>query len=264
MAVLRSKRNISRYEYEHTFSDLYNFSRERTSRVSKRRKKWIAQKIDYKMNIIFNTIMEISEGRCAKGKRQITRTDLVLSILKTIEELEKPLMVLWNVEIYQTKKMAFWCSLIEKEIDVLYSLCDIDKCDYKIMILDWKKINETEFLHNMSELHRYVHGKVVNAKNCYDDTDSALLIELVDEAFHSLMKANQKIPTTKDEFEKRTKRISTAISCLNKMNRPMLFYFNTMEYSENTMREWSDKLTSELKMLYSLQKSDKTRFKNLP
>ena len=36
-----------------------------------------------------------------------------------------------------------------------------------------------------------------------------------------------------------------------------------MGYSERIMREWSDLLTSELKLLYTLQRSDKARFKDL-
>lgn len=67
MAVLRSKRHISRYEFEHTFSELYTFSRERTAKIAKRRKKWISKNIDYQMNNIFNMIMEVTEGRFTKG-----------------------------------------------------------------------------------------------------------------------------------------------------------------------------------------------------
>lgn len=263
MAVLRSKRHISRYEFEHTFSELYSFSCERNAKIAKRRKKWISKNIDYQMNNIFNMIMEVTEGRFTKGQTKPMKANLIGQSIDCLIELEKPLMIMWNVEKYPTKKMVQWVMLLNNEITLLDSLCDENNKERQIMILDWHKVHSTTFLQNMSELHRYVHGKVVNAKNRYDDTDSSLLIYLIDEAFYALMSANKKIPETKSELEKRTNNISKAISCLRKMNRPMTFYFNTMGYSERIMREWSDMLATELKLLYALQKSDKSRFKDL-
>ena len=110
------------------------------------------------------------------------------------------------------------------------------------MILDWDKIHKVEFLRNMSNLHRYTYSKVLNASVCYDDTEGALLISLIDDAFNNVMKA---------------------ISCLKQMNRRMLAYFNLMQYSERIMREWSDMLVKEITLLTGLQKSDKRRFDNL-
>ena len=77
------------------------------------------------------------------------------------------------------------------------------------------------------------------------------------------MLANRKIPTTQKEYIKRKEYLSKSISCLNKMNRGLLFYFNLMKYSERVMNEWSEMLTQELKMLHALQKSDKSRFEGL-
>lgn len=90
-----------------------------------------------------------------------------------------------------------------------------------------------------------------------------MLISLVNDAFYELILANKKIPETRIEYEARRQHISNSITYLKEMNRPMLFYFNLMQYSERIMKEWSELLVSELKMLSSLQKSDKERFKTL-
>lgn len=90
------------------------------------------------------------------------------------------------------------------------------------------------------------------------------MILLVNDAFYELILANKKVPETKAEYEQRRQHISNAITYLKGMNRPMLFYFNLMQYSERIMNEWSELLVSELKMLASLQRSDKERFKSLP
>lgn len=263
MSVLKNKRRISSQEFEHTFSELYLYSMNQTNAVAKRRKKWICRNIDNAMNVIANTISEINFGYFPKETKRQSIEELAWQSIDCLANLEKPIMVFWNVEKYEVRKMANWVSQINFEMELLNGICSKKKEIRKVMILDWNKINSVVFLKNMSDLHRYIHGKVVNAKNKYDDTEASMLIDLADEAFYSLMMANSKIPTTKAQYEKRKERISTAISCLRKMNRPTLFYFNLMGYSENVMREWAGMLSKELKLLYALQKSDKERYKSL-
>lgn len=263
MAVLKSKRNISKYEFEHTFSDLYAYSRNRTMRIAKRKQKWLCYNIDNLMNNMFDIIMELNEGRFFSENPNEEKLSLIRELLNQLSTLEKPLMVLWNIEQYETKKMVNWATLVNKEINLLNMMSTNENTPRHITVLDWRKIHEIQFLSKMSELHRYVHGKVIHVKNCYDNTSSSLLIKLADDAFYSLIVANYKIPTTQSEYKKRKENISKAISSLCKMNRPMIFYFNVMGYSEHIMREWSDLLTSELKLLYALQKSDRMRFSDL-
>lgn len=70
MSVLRSKRHISDFEFEHTFSELYKFSRNETTKIAKRRKKWICKNIDTNMNKTFNLIMEVNEGYYPKDIKE--------------------------------------------------------------------------------------------------------------------------------------------------------------------------------------------------
>lgn len=233
---------------------------ERTSSVAKRRKKWLCHNIDILMNDVCNDIMELNEGYFPKN---IGKEDLVRRSLYRLTELEKWLFVLWNIEQYPTKKMVQWVELVNSEIKLLNRMLEGDKIKNSIMILDWNTINSVKFLSNMSKLHRYIHGKVINARNRYDDTAGSMLIRLADDAFYSIICANKKIPTTKKEYKERRKLVSNAISCLHKMQRQTIFYFNLMQYSENTLREWSDLITSEIKLLYALNKSDRERFSQL-
>ena len=180
-----------------------------------------------------------------------------------LNALEKPLMMLWNVNKYDTGVMVRWVARIKQEVNLLNMMHDDESIPCDISILDWQTINNAMFLKNMSELHRYTHGKVTNAHTVYDGTEGSLLISLVNNAFYELILANKKIPETKQEYEQRRQHISNSITYLREMNRPMLFYFNLMQYSERIMTEWSDLLVSELKMLAALQRSDKERFKTL-
>lgn len=263
MSVLRSKRRISDTEFEHTFMQLYRFSREKTAHLPKRKKRWLGENIDLIMNKVYRNIMEINECYFRDKSEKLKYIhELSEQSVELLQSLEKPLMALWNIEHYKTKTMVHWVQFIGEEIYLLNLINDTGRCN-EMMILDWDTIHKMEFLRNMSELHRYTMSKVLNASSCYDSTEGALLVSLVDDALHSVMKANYKIPKTKEEYIIRSKYISRAISCLKQMNRRMLAYFNLMKYSERVMLEWSTMLTNEITLLVGLQKSDKRRFANL-
>lgn len=264
MSVLRSKRRIAQSEFENSFTELYQLSMSYTSRVPKRRQKWLCVDIDNRMNSLYRSLMQINDLYFPnRNERSKYAAATVEENIRILNSLEKPLMVLWNVQRYETGVMARWVSKIRQEVSLLNRMCYDENFECEVSILDWRAINNANFLKNMSELHRYTHGKVSNAFSAYDNTQGALLISIVNDAFYELVLANKKLPETKDEYNKRRQHISKAITYLKEMNRPMIFYFNLMQYSERVMTEWSELLVSELKMLTSLQKSDKERFKSL-
>ena len=269
MAVHKSKRNISRFEFERTFAKFYDYSYTRTSTIAKRRKKWLGFKIENIMNTAYDYIMQTSIRISRRGYPMMTKVELLKTALTKLADLQKALWVLWNVELYPTKRMVRWVMFANDALKML--VYEILKDDVSfasnvedIMILDWEKMKKVAFLDNMSKLHQFTHGKAIHAQNKYDGSTTSLLIELVDEAFYQVICANTKIPKTQQEYKRRQERLNKAIICLREMNRPLLSYFNTQHYSENVMREWADMLQQEIKMLIALQKSDKARFKALP
>lgn len=217
------------------------------------------------MNEIYRDLMQISDTYFRnKTERFEFAAEMAKYTIPKFNAIEKPLMMLWNVQQYEIGSMARWVSKIKREVDLLNRMHDDEDVECEVSVLDWRVINNANFMHNMSVLHRYTHGKVANAYKTYDGTQGALLISIVNDAFYELILANKSIPTTKSEYEERRQHISNAITYLKEMNRPMLFYFNLMQYSERVMNEWAKLLTDELRMLTALQKSDRDRFKNLP
>lgn len=264
LAVLRSKRRIAQSEFENAFSELYQLSMMHTSRLPKRRQKWLCPEIDSRMNSLYRGVMHINDIYFRnKTERVGYAASAAKRYISSLNSLEKPLMIMWNVQKYETGTMVRWVSKIKQEVYLLNRMHDDEDIECEVSVLDWYAINNANFLKNMSELHRYTHGKVANAHTAYDGTEGSLLISLVNDAFYELILANKKIPETKSEYENRRQHISNSITYLKEMNRPMLFYFNLMQYSERVMNEWSELLVNELKMLSSLQRSDKERFKTL-
>lgn len=264
VSVIRSQRNLSSYEYENSTANLYNFSRRYTERIPKRRRRWLAYNIESAMNRLYLDAQRITEyyNKDSNAVHEYKRTT-AKSCIQQMLDLEKSLMVLWNVQRYETKKMAAWVELANHVIAMFGKVADVDVSNAKLSMLDWKAINEMRFLKVMSELHRYIHGKIVHEKMIYDNSIGASMASVADDAFYSVMKANMRYPTTKAEYEKRKKLMSEAISLLHMLNRSMISYFNLMQCSERVMREWSDLLIEELNLLYAVQASDKKRFGKL-
>lgn len=196
----------------------------------------------------------------SREERERFTADAIESLLS----LERSLFVMWNVLKYKTNTMVTWVDLINRSIELLSMRVPEDWAPgRKVMILDWKKIEAVAFFKNMSELHRYTHGKVVSGRNAYDDTKGAMLIELADDAFWHVCELNKKIPVNSSEFEKRIRHTNKAIACLKKMERHLVSYFNLEKYSNRIMTEWSEMVDKEEKLLYGLRKSDSARFHEL-
>lgn len=264
MAVLRSHRQIASTEFENTFTKLYHFSMSQTRATPKRKQQWLCANIDKLMNEAYLYIMSINEFYTRDRQAlQERKKALAQTSKEIIVRLEQPLMVLWNVERTETKKMASWVTQINDALKLLHTISGEEGDAPTVSILDWKSINKAIFTKNMSDLHKYTYTRVINAKQAYDSTIGTLLITLVDSAFYHVVRANKTLPETKKQYERRKSHISDAIMYLEEMNRALLGYFNLMRYSERIMNEWSDLLVGELKLLRALQKSDRERFGDL-
>ena len=87
MSVLKSKRHISTFEYENTFTILYQFSAEQTSKVPLRKQKWLCAKIDEIMNNSYELIMELNE--CYFSKEKEINSEEILHVEKQRDESYK-------------------------------------------------------------------------------------------------------------------------------------------------------------------------------
>lgn len=264
MSVLRNNRKISENEYERTFKELYRFTKESLIKVPKRKQKFLCDNIYLRMNSIFEDILKITEMYV------ITEEDKILlakRAIKKLKGLEKPLLALWNIENIPEKKMTRWATLVDTEVSLLTRFVgkedDVVVDMSNTITINWKQVKNTSFLSNMSQLHRVVHAKAEHIPKIYLNSDTSMIISIINDAWYNLLKANQRIPKTQKEYQNRRKLISEVISDLYSIQRPMVTFFNLMQYSENTIMEISNLINDELKMLIKLQKSDRERFSNL-
>lgn len=266
MSVLKSKRHLAKSEFEHTFSLFYADTRRILSKVPKRRKRYICPKITSLINSIYDDLMIVQINLFAKQEsKKIEKQTRIKDALEKIEQLEKGIMIYSNIMLFPFDKQCRWCDTLNKEIALLNGMLEneSDKSNVRIKVLDWDKIHKFQVLNTMCKLHRYVHGKAIRAVGIFDNGETPLIIKLIDEAFYNVMTANSFYPKDKYEYQDRINRIERALWCLDRIQRPMLSFFNIMEYSNRVMNEWSDLLENEIKLLKGLLKSDKNKLRKL-
>lgn len=264
ISVLRSKREISKSEFENSFKNLYEHSIKQTNNIPNRKKYWLATNIEGILVDTYLMIMELNEDIYRRHDCYYTEEELerFRNILIKLHDLEKPLIVLWNIENYEMKKMVSWAKLLQNSYNMVIKKSGI-KWEYEFMVLDRVKMKEVKFLGNLSELHKYTHSKVINAPRMYDSNTGNIIIRLIDETLYLVCEANRKKPQTKKQYDKRCEKLEKAIKNLYMMQRSMLSYYNLVGYSERIYNEWSKMLMDEIKMLQGLQKSDKEKYSNL-
>lgn len=271
MAVLKNKRGISKYEYEHSFDVAYKYVGESMNTVPNRMKRWINTPINKKLNNIYSTIMELRTNYLPKSERNESNLKLVNSAIDGILDLQLHFYTYWNIMDFEDKRKSYWCELFNKELALLRGLLyrnplyvsDKSAEERKMLYYRNEDIKKAAFLSNMSKLHKYTHKKIAHARQVYAYRECDMISDFIDQAWYYSLEANKKIPKTKAEYEHRKKCISSSISCLKKMEVPMKSLFNLMGYSESILREWSTIFNDTLKSLFGIRKSDKDRFEKL-
>jgi hypothetical protein len=271
MSILKNKRSISKYEYENTFDIIYKEIGKSMQSVPVRLRIWINTPLNHRLNEIYSTIMELRTNYFPNKTKNEKQLELVNSIINQILELQQCLYNFWNVMNCKDKKKASWCELLNKELALLHGMNKKNPLykenkemeGRKIIYYQKHEIQKAQFLKNMSRFHDYTHRKISHAKRLYIDRECTMISEYVDNAWYYCLKANQKIPETKSEYECRKKCISNAISNIIKMEKPLFSLFNLMGYSEDILKEWSGLMSDELRLLRALRKSDKERFSDL-
>lgn len=271
MSILKNRRNLSRYEYERSFDIAYKHIVKCMNATPNRLKRWINVPINKKLNETYMNIMELRTNYFPKETIKRSTYEILNSSIDGILGLQLHFYSYWNVMGYNDKKKAHWCDLFNHDLvllrgllykNPLYNSCN-DEMEYKIVYYKNEDIKNAKFLSNMSKLHNYTHRKIAHAKLIYADRECAMISDLIDYAWFYSLEANRKIPKTKKEYEHRKNCVSNAISCLKKIEVPLVSLFNLMEYSENILHEWSSLFSSTLKNLYGIKKSDNERFSKL-
>lgn len=215
------------------------------------------------MNNIYNNLMQIFEQYFNYGIKLVDNSGQAEYIISELIGLQKPLISLWNIQGYETRKMVVCVDLINEEITLVSRYGGLKEGSVKhAFILDRNAVQKVDFIRIMCTLHKAIYTKVISMPSTLRSMKGELLTELADEALFRICLANRFMPTNAEMVKTRKENLSLALDCLARM-RPILFsIFNVMGYSERIMLDIMSTYEKEMKLLKKVMESDEKRFKD--
>lgn len=265
MSVIKAERRESNYQFEKTCEEIVILLKHELGKVSKRKHKWVQEPL-YKQTQKFYLNVINARGYVFRKKpeEKKIKQQLFLKAISTGYDFQKPLFVYWNVQKISFKKQCQLCDLICRNIALMGGFLMPKKKTRRLLVIDWDAMENVQYLKKLSIFHRYIHTKVITAVNDLDNVETAMLIQLIDDALYRAILGNSIYPKVLSEYKLRERHLEQAIVDLYSLQIPMLSYFNIMEYSEGVMENWCNLWDDCVKLLKGVKKSDKKRFGNLP
>ena len=262
MSVLKSKRQQSPLEYSNNFVLLLDYTNIKLNSVPKRKWEYLCKPITDIMNQTYVYIQQTLDKFLKNDFTSKSKHDQAIIIISKLLSLQKPLFTLWNIQEYPEEKMITWCDKIDTEINFIKRYGGIDTVVSHMMIID-SKSSQMKFISNLGEIQKLLYSKILDQSAILRNTRGFLILDLISEAYYHIIKANEKIPQTKQEYEDRRKHISMAINSLNSAEQPIANMMYIGNFNNESITKICELLEEENRLLSGLQKSDKERFKNL-
>lgn len=264
MAVLRSQQTLAYSEFERNMGIIHKDLEQRMHALPARYKKHICKRLYEPMNRAYDAVILANEqkgrGACQVQNRQKHFADAIQSIMA----MEKPLMAFMNIRDIAPESCVRIGENINREIALIYGAAKWPMEERPMFHVPRKdKFKRLAFLGKMSELHKYTIDKTAHAPNDCFDSLSLRLDDFATNALYAVVMANDKIPETREEADRRDAFLKDAIDNLNAMQRPMLGLWNIVQYSERIMDEWAGLLSEEIRILTGLREADRNRYKGL-
>ena len=215
------------------------------------------------MNNIYNNLMQIFEQYFNYGIKLVDNSGQAEYIISELIGLQKPLISMWNIQGYETRKMVVCVDLINEEITLVSRYGGLKEGSVKhAFILDRNAVQKVDFIRIMCTLHKAIYTKVISMPSTLRSMKGELLTELADEALFRICLANRFMPTNAEMVKTRKENLSLAIDCLARMSPILFSIFNVMGYSERIMLDIMSTYEKEMKLLKKVMESDEKRFKD--
>ena len=264
MSVHKSAQALAYSEFERQMINLHKHTAERAKSLPVRIQKFANPKILAPLNRAYSAVIYASEQNARNAEARDRRQKYLAAAAREIAKIQKPLFVICNLKDLTQSSAKRWTEMFNYELSLIWGVAKFSPEEKPVLISYPKnKIKKLKFLNTMCKLHRYTYEKIGHAPMYCKDTLSDRIADFIDTALFEVILANEIFPQSKAEAQERALHLTNATDALNGLQRPLLSLWNIMEYSENIMREWSDLLDSELRLIKGLKDADRERYKNL-
>lgn len=277
MSVLKNKQRTSKIEYERNFLGLYEYMNGKIDHMPRRWLKPLGLPMKEELNQIYDDVLLVSEMYIEKDPAR----KRYMQCKKVIEELvafQEWVYLYWiisdgrnGIKWVDAGKREYMSEYVNKEIRLIGGV--MHRLDPKMKFgrvkvlymkpFTLKDIEGVDFLEKLYKLNNMVYPKSIRIPLAQRDEDVRLAAKYIRNAFFCAYNGNF-IPTTKKEYDKRRQLFGAAISDLYRLNRPMVKTFMSHLFSDDDSETITQLAKESVKILQTLQESDKERFADLP
>ena len=275
MAIRVNDRHLSNIEYENTFSILNQYLTSKIKRFPKRYRSYLSRPFNMVLNDVYKDIMQMTYLYEEGKEKSIKRYRLGVQILQKINIIIMFSYTMWNLSTNKKNKIKyvkpnarkFLTDLINKEVRLIMGV--IKKCNgYKekevtipvMKVCRYCDLKNVLFLNNLSELQKIIYKIAIQTSKRYTDAEIEMLVSLSRSAFFNAFEGNGIFIDSEYTYNRRRKCISSAISDLYAMNRPIKELGYTDVFSEKDLKNICDLITNSLKILKSIKARDEKKF----
>ena len=277
MSVLKNKRRTSKIEYEKNFLGFYEYMMNLIDHMPKRWFKPLGAPMKEALNRMYDDVLLVSEMYIEQeqNKKRYLQCRKVVEELTAFQEL---VCLYWNLS--DGRNGIKWADADRRKYMSIYLNKEIYLLAGVMVKLDQQKkfgaievsylrpfvrrdIEGIMFLQKLYELNNLVYTKSIRIPLAQRDEEVSLACRYIRDAFYCAYAANNILPQTKKEYDRRRRLFGEAISDLYRLNRPMLKLFMVHLFSNEDMEKITTLVNESTKYLQGVQASDKERFGGL-
>ena len=263
MSVHRSDRKVAFMEFVRQMALVHRHTHERLRSLPARYKRYIVPKISKPLNGAYVSVILANEQNAKSNLGSRQRAALFERSVQQLREVQEPLVAYWNLCDVTEAGSSAWAEMFNREFALIYGVAKMKGKPPMFFSMPRRKIEKLAFLKKMCLLHKFTYQKLGHAPEYTRDGIGEPISKFINNALFNVFDANNIVPTTRIEADRREKRLQAAIDSLNALQTPLLALWNIMDYSESIMDEWAGLLDEELRLLEGLKKADRERYKDL-
>lgn len=266
MSILKNQRKTSPHQFVSNYYGISDSIKFIIGKIPKRKNKFIPYEL-YKCLVDFqHTLILLDEYIKPSNKEEyVANIRKAGRLFFTLPEYIFRILMLSEAEISRGFVNELEAKLNSEAVLLLKMMerNGIGVCPRRIRLYDRNKVIGVTYLERMLELYRMTMAKITHLQDDYFKLSGVILYETITNAFYCAYRANETFNDTEENINKRRKFLQKSLSYLEAYERELFRLFTYIDYQDDIIGAFSNKLDECNKLLGSIIKSDNKKLRKL-
>jgi len=266
MSILKNQRKTSPHQFVSNYYGIADSIRFIIGKIPKRKNKFIPYGLYECLMDFQHTLIMLDEYIKPSNKEEYVKYLRKSGrLLFTLPDYIFRILVLSEAEISRGFVNELEAKLNNEAI-LLFKMMErngIKVCQRRIRLYDRNKVIGITYLEKMLELYRMTMAKVTHLQDDYFRFSGTMLYNTITNAFYYAYRANETFNDTEENINKRRAFLQKSLSYLEAYERELFRLFTYIDYRDDVIGTFSNKLDECNKLLGSIIKSDNNKLRKI-